>query len=275
MKKKIKDGLISLKGTLDRNISPNKQKIIGVATTVPIIAASTMSGVCAGGCPYGLVNDPFPGQCSRYIDVNGDGICDLSQAVAATSTTSTGSSTSSSGDSTSSSSSSSGDSASASNSSGIDAQNGSSDHSNVSTTTVQDPGSSVGGNSPTAGNDFHIIPVSILIVGAYFFTHYLFSKGILKPKKHKRLWNLLMLGSYLGSGITGLLLIYMINWGVLLAYRHGLAYWHAELALLMTIITLIHFHLYRKSFKKMFKVLFKFRSGTTKTKTDKTPGLSK
>jgi len=30
-------------------------------------------------CPYGLINDPYPGECRRYVDLDGDGICDLSQ----------------------------------------------------------------------------------------------------------------------------------------------------------------------------------------------------
>ncbi len=30
-------------------------------------------------CPYGLVDDPYPGECNLYIDTDGDGICDLSQ----------------------------------------------------------------------------------------------------------------------------------------------------------------------------------------------------
>ncbi len=29
-------------------------------------------------CPFGLVNDPYPGQCPRYTDLDGDGICDYS-----------------------------------------------------------------------------------------------------------------------------------------------------------------------------------------------------
>jgi hypothetical protein len=29
-------------------------------------------------CPRGLVNDPYPGKCRRYVDRNGDGICDYS-----------------------------------------------------------------------------------------------------------------------------------------------------------------------------------------------------
>jgi len=29
-------------------------------------------------CPHGLVNDPYPGRCRRYVDRDGDRICDLS-----------------------------------------------------------------------------------------------------------------------------------------------------------------------------------------------------
>ncbi|MGB9874710.1 MAG: hypothetical protein ACPLOU_01090, partial [bacterium] len=32
-------------------------------------------------CPFGLVNDPYPGSCPRYIDTNNDGICDHSQSA--------------------------------------------------------------------------------------------------------------------------------------------------------------------------------------------------
>ena len=67
---------------------------MGVLSAAPFIAAATISGSCAAGCPYGLVNDPYPGQCPRYIDANGDGICDLSQ-TASTSTTDSDTSTSS------------------------------------------------------------------------------------------------------------------------------------------------------------------------------------
>ena len=32
-------------------------------------------------CPFGEVDDPYPGLCSRYVDTDGDGICDLSQSA--------------------------------------------------------------------------------------------------------------------------------------------------------------------------------------------------
>ena len=30
-------------------------------------------------CPHGLVNDPYPGKCRRYVDKDENGICDLSE----------------------------------------------------------------------------------------------------------------------------------------------------------------------------------------------------
>jgi hypothetical protein len=34
--------------------------------------------VCVA-CPRALVNDPYPGRCRRYVDANGNGVCDLSE----------------------------------------------------------------------------------------------------------------------------------------------------------------------------------------------------
>ncbi|MBU0761465.1 MAG: DUF4405 domain-containing protein [Candidatus Altiarchaeota archaeon] len=31
-------------------------------------------------CPFGVVDDPYPGQCARYTDKDGNSICDLSQS---------------------------------------------------------------------------------------------------------------------------------------------------------------------------------------------------
>ena len=47
---------------------------------VPPPAAPTEAPqqVCVA-CPRGLVNDPYPGRCRRYVDANGNGVCDLSE----------------------------------------------------------------------------------------------------------------------------------------------------------------------------------------------------
>jgi hypothetical protein len=42
-----------------------------------LAAVQQESGVA---CPFGLVNDPYPGRCRHYRDSNGDGYCDYSVA---------------------------------------------------------------------------------------------------------------------------------------------------------------------------------------------------
>lgn len=45
--------------------------------------AVAAAGEARTACPFGLVNDPYPGACRRYVDRNGNGICDLSETPAA------------------------------------------------------------------------------------------------------------------------------------------------------------------------------------------------
>jgi hypothetical protein len=194
-----------------------------------------MSGACAAGCPYGLVNDPYPGQCSQYIDANGDGICDLSQIATSTQQTTQTDQTSS--------------------------QNSADNHTNASTISDPNSGGIDGSSQIGDSSNFHILPITLILLGSYFFTYFLFKKGILKPKQHKRLWNLLVTFGYVGTGITGVLLTLLINMGISTVYNQGISYFHAELAILMVVGTLIHLHIYRKPFKKMFKVLFGFKLG--------------
>lgn len=41
--------------------------------TLPVAAAEGVA------CPSGVVNDPYPGHCKRYVDDNNNGLCDLSE----------------------------------------------------------------------------------------------------------------------------------------------------------------------------------------------------
>ena len=57
-------------------------------------------------------------------------------------------------------------------------------------------------------------------------------------------------------GSTGVILILLINLGIRTALNPTITFWHVELAILMTITTIIHIHLNWKPFKNIFKVLF-------------------
>lgn len=246
---------------------PMKEKLFAVVSTIPFIAVTTMSGACATACPYGMVNCPYPGQCSRYIDANGDGLCDLSQTTttdtesadaAATSTdeTTTDTTTTDTG-----------------HGNGVNADV-TPDQPVDANTTIPDSPNMDTGNLQQDGNNYYVLPITLMMIGGYLFTYFLFKKGILKRNKHRRIWNLLVTAGYLGSGLTGVLLTLMINLGIRTALNPSITFWHVELSVLMVIGTLIHLHIYWKPFKNMFKVLFGFKVSKKKDPT-RTIGTSK
>lgn len=231
-----------------------------------------MATSCAAACPYGL-SCSAPGQCPRFTD-SGDGICDIAQSTS----TSSPSDTPTSYDSSSSNSGSASDSGSSVSTPDQTAQSSSVSPEQVNTNTdanasaATDHGSGLdSGSISSDGTNYYLFPVSILLIGLYLFTHFLFSKGILSQKKHRRLWNLLITAGYAGTGITGLMLILIINLGIKTALNPSVTFLHAELSILMVLTTLIHIHIYWKPFKNMFRVLF----GFTKSVRASTPTRSK
>jgi hypothetical protein len=48
----------------------------GASQTASLVSQEQQESRVA--CPFGLVDDPYPGRCRRYRDSNGDGICDYS-----------------------------------------------------------------------------------------------------------------------------------------------------------------------------------------------------
>jgi hypothetical protein len=237
-----------------------KERLLMVASTIPFIAASTMSSSCATSCPYGMVNDPYPGQCPRYVDLDGNGICDLSQTTTTTaddtSTTSTTSDDTSTTDGATSTDTGHGN--------GANADGALVNQTDANSTVPQDSPSLDSGNLDGDATNYQVLPVTLIIIGSYLVTYFLFKKGILNRTKHRRIWNLLVTLGYIGSGGTGIILAVLINLGIRTALNPSLTFWHVELSVLMVVATLIHLHIYRKPFKNMFRVLFGFRTGSGK-----------
>ncbi|MCX5970182.1 MAG: DUF4405 domain-containing protein [Coprothermobacterota bacterium] len=55
-------------------------RIIIYAITAVCLLGFALPVLAWDDCPLGLVDDPYPGACRRYVDTNGDGICDHSQS---------------------------------------------------------------------------------------------------------------------------------------------------------------------------------------------------
>ena len=57
-----------------------KKTLIITLLIFAFLLSATGGGVYAwDDCPKGLVNDEYPGECSRYVDTDENGICDHSE----------------------------------------------------------------------------------------------------------------------------------------------------------------------------------------------------
>lgn len=176
-------------------------------------------------CPYGLVDDPFPGQCPRYVDTNQDGICDHSQS-APDSTVNTSTTTTE-------------------NLTGSGKKRGSQD--NLSSGLINEPE-----EIPSA--NFYLLPLVILTSILYLFTYFSYLRDWIKRRSYHRIWNYILTSSFLVSGITGVVLIIFINFGIQTPWNVSIDFWHAEFSIIVAVTSIFHVHLYWKQFKGIFRI---------------------
>ena len=139
-------------------------------------------------CPFGLTNDPFPGQCARYIDTNKNNICDYSQGTA--------------------------------------------------TTLIR--------------NNYHLFPILFILSLLYGASILLVNKKLLALATHRKIWNVLLLITFLISAILGILLIMKINYNWQIPISNSL-FWHVEAGIAMTTISVFHILWHRSYFKNLLK----------------------
>lgn len=190
---------------------------------VLLIALLTPIAVYAwNDCPYGLLNDPFPGQCPRYVDTNQDNLCDHSESPS--SGTLTNSSTIQSNDS-------------------VNSKN----NSNSSFSDIQDA-------SSVPPENYNLIPLVTTILIIYLITYLLYLENRLKRSIYNAIWKYVLMVSFILTGVTGLILGIFINYGIQTSWNLTIDFWHAEFAIVMAVSTLTHIHLYWKQVKRVFRI---------------------
>lgn len=162
-------------------------------------------------CPFGEVNEPFPGTCGRYIDTDHDNICDLSQPSP-------------------------------------EFREGASNNETLS--------SQVQGNTPlvkNSGINYYFLPIAGILFLFYLLTYYLSKKKKIKLIKHRKLWNSVLLLTFLVSGMTGIILAILLSYGIRLTFYSEMLFWHVETGIAMAIISIFHIIWHWKYFKSMLR----------------------
>jgi len=104
---------------------------------------------------------------------------------------------------------------------------------------------------------YPMVPILIILFIVYIISYVLSDKKILKLKFHVKLWNYLLLFTFLVSGILGILLVLRINYGWFTNFPFNMLYWHVEFGIAMSILTIFHIFWYMPYFRKMIRKMKK------------------
>lgn len=219
-------------------------------------------------CPYGLHNDPYPGECALYKDVDSNKICDLSQDTILEATTeltgkeikgktveevagfykiNTETLVSKLSD-------------------YLKVKIKSDDsfqllHDNygLEPSFVNDLAKEIKNTNNTTTSsieniiekqkdsdkkspekNYFILEISFSLIALYVITFILAKRKIISDLLHKKIWNNILLIAFLGMGILGILLTIRIQYNLKIILPFNMLFWHVELGIAMAIISMFH-----------------------------------
>jgi len=222
------------------------RKYITLLTIIFILVVfSSISTYAWDNCPFGLEDDPYPGECKKYIDTDGDGICDLSQPAPEDRDTSV-----------------------ALNEKNVKENIIDNDDSKYSEEidekvtggffiaeaastqkTVSDSPSPKRKSLP----DYNFLEIFLVSLLIYFGGKFLARKLEISLCKEKKFWNVFLLISFVGSAGTGMILVFIRDYDWFRSINFNFLFWHVEFSIVMTLLGIFHALWHLKYYLSIFK----------------------
>ena len=220
------------------------RKYIILSTLIFILVVFSSITIYAwDNCPFGFEDDPYPGECKRYIDTDGDGICDLSQPAPEdrdASVTLNEENTKN----------------------NIIDDNKYSEESDEKVTggffiaeaastqkTVSDSPPPERKSLP----DYNFLDIFFVSLLIYFGAKFLARKLEISSYKEKKFWNVSLLISFIGSAGTGMILVFIRDYDWFKSINFNFLFWHVEFSIVMTLLGIFHALWHLKYYLSMFK----------------------
>ena len=107
-------------------------------------------------------------------------------------------------------------------------------------------------SSNRSGRTYHLLSISLPLIALYLIGCILLKKKIISPVTHRKFWNILLLISFLISGILGILSVIRINFNTPIRLPFNILLWHVEAGIAMTVISVFHALWHWAYFKNLF-----------------------
>ncbi|MCD6229990.1 MAG: hypothetical protein J7K00_04250 [Candidatus Diapherotrites archaeon] len=108
-------------------------------------------------------------------------------------------------------------------------------------------------NDVSKGRPYYLLPVSLFLVFLYAAGYALSKKGVISVVAHRKVWNFVLLVTFLVSGVLGILLILRISFGFVIPLPFNILFWHVEAGIAMFVISVFHVLWHLSYFRNMLK----------------------
>lgn len=88
--------------------------------------------------------------------------------------------------------------------------------------------------------NYNSILISVLVLAAYFGSVMLVKLKKVELRKQRRFWNIVLLISFLTSGILGLILAILIDQKISISWYLSMLRLHVRLGIVMAIVSIFH-----------------------------------
>jgi len=98
-----------------------------------------------------------------------------------------------------------------------------------------------------------LVPILMLLLAFYILTLFLVNKEIIKLSTHRKIWNISLTITFLVSGVLGLIMAFMINYGHIPDFYRTLLKLHVDFGIAMAIISIFHLLWHLNYYKAILK----------------------
>ncbi len=100
---------------------------------------------------------------------------------------------------------------------------------------------------------YHVSLIAIALFLIYAVSFFLYKTKRIRISSHRKVWNVLLLATFLITGIFGLILAVRRDYVLLFAFPVNLLFWHVEAGVVMTVISLFHLSWHLSYYRDLLK----------------------
>ncbi|MGB9979774.1 hypothetical protein [Methanobacterium sp.] len=101
--------------------------------------------------------------------------------------------------------------------------------------------------------DYNVLPIVLALIMLYLISYLLYDSKIIRKVRYKQMWSIVLVGSMLISGITGIILVLITDYGLRFNLNFNLLFWHVETGIIMAVVLFFHIHIHWKKFKRILQ----------------------